>query len=301
MDMGLFGSKFKDVYSNKWTTADIQSADRVWFVPIRYQIGNYFLAELDGLIYCFTTTEQKIKTWKQTGIKGFSKIYYNIDHWSPLSPADAKDLEVILTKNGLPKMNTKLFNVFKILGSREKENFEPHDIARLVEEIGMHREEYKEQVDNLINYLDHLNVDKIITPLRKTTDYLESDFKATSPQFMGSVVTAAIKLDEEHKVITNKPVNAKKPWLKFMVIMMLIGVVAGLGYWAYSSGAFSHLVPTIGSAGPVNSNDLMKQYPTPEALNAACDAHKLDCTALPKDVQDFLSHATTPQAIPQSK
>ena len=88
--MGILSSK--DVYSPKYTTADIQSTDRVWFVPIKYLIGNLFMTALDGQLYCFQMDGTREKTYRHLGIRTMKKIYYSIEHTHPINAGKVKEL-----------------------------------------------------------------------------------------------------------------------------------------------------------------------------------------------------------------
>ena len=299
--MGLIGSKFKDIYNSRYTTADIQSIDRVWYVPIKFMLGDYFLVNLEGLLYCFKLKENRIKTWRQSLTRSFRKVYFSIDHYLPLSPGDIKDLSDILIKNNLPKVDSKLYKTFKILGDMEKVEFKPHEIDKLITELEKHKNEYKVLITEMTDYLNHLHVDKIITPVKTISEFLESDLKATDPKFLGTVVTTAVMTDIENKKITNTPVTGKKPWLKFIAIIAMIAIVIGIGVLIWQSGMFQHFslpgLPTFG--GPPTTTSITQQYATPEALKAAIDRGDVNYKDLPPDVQKMVDQVKTPEAKPK--
>lgn len=295
--MGIFSSK--DVYSPKYTTADIQSTDRVWFVPIKYLIGDLFITELDGLLYCFQMDGTRIKTYRHLGIRSFRKIYYTIAHNHPISAEKVKELEIILTKNSLPNMSNNLFSVFKNLKNKEKhlktgETFTPHVISKMIEEIQSRPNKNPEIADNLEQFCKNLGTEEIVTPVKAITEYFEHDFKATNPQYMGNVMNASNMTDKVRKKITNMPETGKTPWLKMMAILMLIGIVGGLAYYAYSSGAFSHMIPQIGGTPPSTAGDIMKQYPDPTQLKQAIIDGKVKYNDLPPDVQKLVDNTKLP-------
>lgn len=296
--MGIFSSK--DVYSPKYTTADIQSTDRVWFVPIKYLIGDLFITALDGLLYCFQMDGTRIKTYRHLGIRSFRKIYYTIAHNHPISAEKVKELEIILSKNSLPNVSNNLFNVFKNLKNKEKhlkkdESFTPHVISKMIEEIEASPNKNPEIAANLKQFCENLGTEEIVTPVKQITEFLEHDFKATNPQYMGNVMNAANMNDKMRKKITNMPETGKTPWLKMMAILMLIGIVGGLAYYAYSSGAFSHMIPQIGAPAGPSAGDLMKQYPDPYALKLKIDSGQAKLSDYPPEVQDLIKNAKPSQ------
>jgi hypothetical protein len=300
--MGVLSGK--DVYNSKWTTAEItDSSSRLWFVPIKYTIGDYFLTEIDRQIYCFKLEGHRIKTHRNTLTKSFRVMQFDTSHYLPISPADIQELEKVLKANSLPKMNTMLFNILKVLGSREKHQFTQHDITALVKEIATHQNEYSEQVQNIKNYLDHLNVEKIVTPVRKVVEFIENDLMATDPKFLGDIVSSFQRMDIEHKKMTNTPITGKIAWAKIMAIVAIIALVGVIGVVIWQGGYLNNLVPQIGSsgnapaqAGQLTQAQVIAKYPTPEAAKAAVDRGEIPLSAFPKDFQGMISKVKTPTA-----
>ena len=100
-------------------------------------------------------------------------------YYKPIN-ASSKELEMILEKNALPKVNSTLAHVFKVLGAREKAEFEPHKLEHLIKQLSnilldqknkdrivQHGYDYDKSVLNIINYLQGLSIDEIITPSKK--------------------------------------------------------------------------------------------------------------------------------------
>lgn len=309
MEIGLVTGRNsgKDIFNAKWITAIICDAgNRMYFVEIKHILGDYFLAEIEKEIYCFRLKGERIMTFRSTAAKSFRAIIYNTTHYMPISGGDQKLLEDVLVKNSLPKVTNRLYGILKLFGSREKtDDKDPsHSLKALVDEISDPKvsEEYKDEVASLKNYLDHLNVDQIITPVKKVVEYLDGEFLATDPKYFGTVMTTHLSLEMEHKKITNSPINAKKPWLKIIVLIMLVVMLVVVVYFAYSSGTFSHLLPTFGSVNttgqPTDEAGLLQKYPTPEAMKAAIARGELKYDALPPDVQKMVDQVKTPVAAP---
>jgi hypothetical protein len=120
--MGILKGK---VLTPKFMTAQITDAeDRVYFVPIKHTIGNYFLAEIDGKFFAFDLQgARKLTHRSKSGLgKSFQMIQYDTSHYSSLKPTTVA-LEKMLKANGLGKMDRRLHHILTILARREKENF----------------------------------------------------------------------------------------------------------------------------------------------------------------------------------
>ena len=303
----------KSIFSSKWITAEISDgSSRLHFVPIKHTIGDFFVAMINKQLYAFKIVGSEIKTYRQTLVKSFSVLRYDTTHYWPIS-SDSEDLKLVLEKNSLPKMNVLLFNILKLLGRREKSEFVDHDLAKLIKDISDKENEYGEQVKNIKNYLENLQIEKIVTPVRRITDYIESDLLATDPQFLGTTISSYQRTDVEHKKVTNYPVGAKSAWLKWIAIIALIGLVAAIGYIAYDQGAFDSLTGMFGGFQiqgggpsflqpnqPSKSDTIMQQYSTPEALKAAIDRGEVDYDSLPPDIKKLVDGVKLPTASPKT-
>lgn len=297
--MGVLSGK--DVFNSKFITAIItDQSGRILFVPIKAVLGDYFLTEIDRQLYVFRLDGSRIKTYRHTLVKSFRVILYDTSHYLPVSPEDLSELESVLKKNGLPRVNMMLFSVLKLLGKREKALFEPHNIVDLVTEIQTHENEYSDQVRSIINYLEHLKVEQIITPVRKITEFIEGDLIATDPRYFGDVVLDERNTNEEHKRITNTPVSGKNAWIKWVAIFGIVAMIGGVIAYIYSTGGFENVGAGLGNMipGMGTNNDVMSQYPTPEALKGAIDSGKVSYESLPKDIQKLIDNFKPPTIKP---
>ena len=294
MDMGIL--KHKDVFSSKYNTAlIIDSNHRARFIPIKYVFNDFFMVKIDGLRYAFKIEENRMLTYRETLTKSCHFFIYNTDNWSPLSAEDVSKLEEILVKNSLPKVDRTHLKALQILSKKEKNEFQEHDLDKIAEEVATHEDDYPEEVKEMLTFFKNLSTKKVITPVRKVTEFIIDDLIATSPQFMGSVVDKAVEAELLHKKVNNEPITGKTPWMKMVAIFMLIGIVAGLGYYEYSSGAFSHMIPQIGAPAPSTANDIMKQYPDPAQLKQAIADGKVKYNDLPPDVQKLMDSTKLPE------
>ena len=301
--MGIVSGK--DLLSSKYVTAEIADASkRVYHVPIKTTIGDYFLTEINKQVYCFKIVPARILTSLILN-KSFRILQYSTKNYLPISAGDNALLEQVLRENSLPKVNYKLLRTLKLLGNREKQNekteFSPQSLVSLVEEISQHENEYTEQVQSITNYLQHLQVKQIVTPVREVTEFLEDELTTTDPRFLGDIVSTLQRVDLEHKKVTNVPIKGKMPILKIILIVSLVGIIGGVGYYLYSSGALSSFSLGGFFGTPATSQDIMHEYPTPEALKLAISQGKVSESSLPPDIKrevDAIKLPATPPPTP---
>ena len=55
--------------------------------------------------------------------------------------------------------------------------------------------DYDKSILNIINYLQGLSVDEIITPLRNVSNFIQEDLVSTDPSFMGTVIESYQRTD----------------------------------------------------------------------------------------------------------
>lgn len=304
--MGIISGK--DLFSSKFITAMIIDVSRrLHVVPIRHVIGeNFFLAMIDKKLYCFRIDPSRIIIYYHTAIKSFRILIYDTNHYLPISPENIKELENILHKNSLPRVDHKMMAVFRLLGKREKTHnannpFTGHDIIKLIQESEKHKNQYEEEVNDMVTYLrDHLEVEQILDPVRKLSEFLDYEIKLTDPGFGDILLNRAEKTELENKKMTNTEITGKGPWLKLIVILVGVGLVIGVIVWGVQSGAFNNIFPHFGnspfgslgggstSGTPVTTSDYIAKYPTPESVRDAINNHTLTCQQLPKEVHDMV-------------
>ncbi|MAR18886.1 MAG: hypothetical protein CML44_05885 [Rhodobacteraceae bacterium] len=289
----------RDLLSPKWITAIISDAShRVHFVPIKHVIGDYFITDIDGDVYAFKIDGRRILQYRESMVKTFRILQYDITHHLPLS-SDSKELEIILELNKLPKVDGMLANIFKILGSKERDDFVSHKLSELIDKIQGYEkvqaqtelnERYSKEAMNMINYLDHLDVREIVTPLKKVSEFIQEDLIATDPKFMGTVVSSYQRTDMEHKKVTNTPIASKQAWIKFVAIFMAIGMVGAIGYIVYDGGHLDSMMGgmSMPSLGQISDDVIMKQYPNSESLRIAVDSGEVDYDKLSSTAQSIV-------------
>lgn len=302
--MGVLSGR--DVYSSNYVTAEIVDAtNRVHYVPIKNPIGDFFIAELEKhQFYCFKIDPARIMTYRQTMTRSFRVLWYSTKNYQPISAGDNALLEDVLRTNSLPKVNYMLLSTLKTLGKREKnipegKDFPGHSLQTLVAEVTKHENQYTEQVQNITNYLEHLQTKQIVTPVRHVSEFLEEELIVPDAKFLGDIVSTLQRVDQEHKKVTNVPITGKLPWFKILLIVSLVGIMGGVGYYLYETGAFSNfsLGGMFGSSS--NSQDLMKAYPTPEALKVAISQGKVKESDLPPDIKREVDAIKLPATPPK--
>lgn len=309
--MGILSGK--DLLSSKYITAEISdSSDRIHYVPIKHTIGDYFIADLDGQLFVFTLKGARVLVHRKTATKTFNVIQYDTSHYGSIKP-DTKALELMLKKNSLGKMDRMMHNILRVLGRREsseEKEFEPHNIKDLVEEFANTKGEYQEEVKQIKAYLDEMDVDKIVTPVRKITDFITDDLIATHPSFLGGMLQQYHRVQGELRIITNRPEKPTGSYMKFIMVALLIGMGGAGAYIAYDSGAFDGITGFTDNLGTIQEG--FKGLPAPGQIqrtntggtdysDAALQSKYPDCNALKADINagvlDFNKMSTTMQGF----
>ena len=290
----------KDIFDKRWITAKIKDAsNHIYFVPIRYVLGDYFIAEIEKQTYCFKIDASKIEIFRESMVKSFRVLNYSTKHYLPIDSDHTKQLEDLLRQNNLPKVDGMLSSVLKYVGKREARNpkdFKPASIEDMFNEAVKLQNDLPEETQNLKTFLMNLGIKEIVTPVREVSEFIEDDLKTTDPQFLGTIIQAWQRVDVESRIMNNKPITGKKSWLKLIAIFVVIGLVVAIGVIGYTTGMFNHLIPQIGSAGitsnPVQAqSDLLKTYPTPESLVNAIGIKAVTCTSLPPEIVKMVNSA----------
>lgn len=283
----------KDIFSSKYITAEITDAsNQLHYVPIEHTLGDYFLTDIDGKMYCFKIEGRRIKTWRRHKkiAKSFRVLQYDTNHYMPVSAEDLRELELVLKENGLPRVNANLWKVLKLLARKEDPNkqFIEHDLRVLMDEVSEHATRYPEEAKVLIKFLEDLGPKQIVTPVKKVSEFLEDDLITTDPGFLGDVISHFQRTDIEHKKISNTPVSAKGHWLKVIAVVMVIGLIGGIIVMLWQQGYFEGFslpgLPSLG--GQENTPEYWtNRYSTPEALKADIDAGRIDYNDLPPEIK----------------
>lgn len=300
----------RDQLTSKYITAEItDSEDRIHYVPIKHSIGNYFLADLDGTVFAFTLKDARVLTHYKTLTKSFRVIQYDTSHYSSLKP-EIKEIELMLKKNSLPKLDKTAYKVLSVFAKREKAKFESHNITELLDVVSKKDGEFPNEIRQIKEYLDELNIEKIVTPVKKITEFIHNDLIATSPSYLGGLLQQYHRANSEIKAMTNSPVKSSANVLKLAVIAMMgIMMIGGLAY-AIDQGMFDGMFdfadsmssigdglsglpsPTQGFVSPGAGNDysdaaIQAKY-TPEQLKIAVNNGEVDYNKLSSSMKQML-------------
>lgn len=298
--MAVRRGKGGELFSTKFDTAIvIDSSSNAEFVPIKNVIGDFFIWEIKNQIYVFKLGG-RIMTHRYTWSKPFRFMLYETSHFMPLDPMMNKEIEQVLEKNSLPKINFMLFSILKELGRREKGKFAPHRLKDLVKEISDHPEkqsQYAEQIKNITSYLEHLKVEQIVTPVRKMADFLDEDLIETNPKFYGEIISRYKRTDIQEKKINNSHVKERSAMLKWILVIMMVGMMGVAAFMLLggpnaSAPDLSHLIPGLTPQG-MTSADFQKLY-TPESAKAAVDAGTLKMNDIPPELRAMVNSVKPP-------
>ena len=300
----------RDLLSSKYPTAIIIDAFKTaHFFPLKYPIGDYFFAIVNRELYAFDVKGDSFK-WRQGLAKTFEFQIFFTDHYKPVS-SHMKELELVIEKNNLPKISISLYKVLSILKLKEKHDFETHKITKLLEDLVKEKDKDKRryaQYKDVITYLQDLDIDEIVTPVKRVTEYLDESFMATDPKFMGSVKTAVQMALSENREVNHVPITSKKGWLKYAAIIMLIGIIGLVLYIAYDSGAFDGITSMVSPIGDVkfdispppaiSAGSAAQKYPSPVEAKCAIERGDAKLNDFPAEMRGLVSSAKCVGATP---
>jgi hypothetical protein len=338
--------KHKDIFSAKYITAVItDSNDRGYFVPIKKTIDDFFITMLNGNYYAFTLEGARIITYRELAIRSVKFVQYDTSHFRSLQKY-YKELELMLKKNMLPKMNRVQLACIRLIGRKERyqENgkeitrlryeviksrneikekheknpsasFTPFEIKELLDDLAENEKDYPDEVENIKNYLKSLDIDTLVTPVGRLADNLQDDLITTKASFLGELVPRLQRVDYEHKVITNKPVTGRIPYLKLgLIAAMILGVVAfiAVGIDEGWFDMFVNMMPSAENFGgaftppaqkavqDVCSDAYLQSNYTPQELKAAVDRGDIDYDkCLSDDMKKMVDTVELPKVEPK--
>lgn len=275
----------------------VDAGNLVHLIHVKYMIGDYFTCIIDKQTYVFRI-EGATKRYQEKLRRRYELQWYDTRHYSPLNDQRTKELQDVLIKNHLPKVNGMLYSVFRILGSREKDpqSFRKHNLKKIFKEVADKKSQYAVAIRNIRNYLDGLNIEEIVTPVKSVADYITDDIIATNPGYLGNAIALYTALDVESKKITNTPPGPRKPLMKIMILVLLgIALVVGAYYMSTNN--------TLGTLGgnQFQKVDIAHKYPTPEKLHAAVDRGEIkydDLDSIGKDMYDSYVPPTVTPSVP---
>jgi hypothetical protein len=284
----------KDIYSPKWVTAEItDSKGELHFVPIKHEIGEHFIAEIDNKYYVFSLRNARIVSYRKTLARSFRKVYYDTTHSRAINGEKYDAIYKMLTKNGLPKLNRRSLNVLRVVGKREKYDKDGKYVPQKIEDViavfvERGGDVWKKKVRELTDFIRELGVDEIVTPVRQITDFIQEDLVAENPSYLGEAIPFYQRLDMEHKIIANKEIKGTRNLGKIMLIVMAVVIVVALVFIAYDQGWFKFAEDLAGNVSTIQ--DGFKGIPTP-GIPQKAGAGKGECS------DAYLQANYTPEAL----
>lgn len=308
--MGIISHR--DLFTPKYITAIIKdSSGRGHFIPIKHTIGDYFITEIEKQTFAFKIDDSRIITYKETAARSIRILFYSTKHYLPMSPENTKELEDILNINGLPRVNMMMFGAFKVLSQREKQAkaFESHNLPEIVSAIAQGGQKYALQAQNMETYFKNISVDRVVTPVKDTTEFLEDDFIGTDPKYLGDIYNSIQRVDFVAKKVNNAKIDAKKPWMIIIALVAIVGAIGFMGFY-FISGAgsgtgespFSGILPSFPTNTPTTNTpngkltdqEVFAKYPTPVAMHDALVKGDLKMNQLSPNMQKMANSYKPP-------
>lgn len=273
----------RDLLSTKWPTAIIiDSVGAAHFFPIKNPIGDFFFAVVNNEIYAFNTREQPF-SWRQSMAKTFAFYVFFTDNYNPVTK-ELKELDTVLERNDIRKFSMMWYKVLKMFARGEKRKFEAMEKLVLIEALSKDMKSNPKRhadYEELIDFLKDQPLDKIITPVRRCTDYLDETFLAPDPAIFGAIKTSLKMLLNENREVNHVEIKAKKGWMKIILLMCVIGMGVAIAWFIYDGGYLDNLGASIGpSFGGMSDQQIMSNYPNCESLHAGVDSGKLKYDSL---------------------
>ena len=265
----------RDLLSTKWPTAIIIDAvGAAHFVPIKNPVGDFFFAIVNKELYLFNTRQQPY-SWRQSMAKSFDFYVFFTDNYNPVTK-HIKELERILEKNDLPRYSLMMHRFFSRLARKEKHVYEAVKIKTIIDSLKAEKATdpvKKVQIMELIDFLENLSTDEIVTPVRRVTEHLDQTFLAPDPAAFGVIKTALQLLLTQNKEVNHVEIKAKQGWMKIILIFMVIGMGVAIAWFVYDGGYLDNVGSSLGgSFGVISDEQLQARYPSCEQLRDAVDS-----------------------------
>ena len=230
--------------------------------------------------------------------KTFSFYIYFTDNYSPVT-SELKGLENIITQNEIPPLNMLFYKAMKHLSKKEKRKFEALEKKTLIESLSKHRDATKErfaEYQSVIEYIEELPFEKIVTPVKRVSEWLDRTFLAPDPAIMGAIKTSLELAINQDKEINHVEIKAKKGWMKIILLMCVIGMGIAIGWFIYDGGYLDDLGSGFGASfGAISDQELQARYPTCSQLVNAVNAGTVKYDQMSKTGQSIYDNC--PRAV----
>ena len=203
--MGILG--WRDLLSAKWLTAlNTDVNGRLFFIPIKHLLGDYFVAKINGHIFAFEMGYQQIKTYVATASQFFKVVFYDTGHFRPIHAAIQRKLKLWLEAHWPPSSSLSFMSCFRVLGERELAVRQPppHDPTSMTDVYATYKDSDIREIDS---YVRGMATDEIVKPTETLRDYLDTELRTTHPAFLGQLAHHIEHTDNYHKQMNNVPIH----------------------------------------------------------------------------------------------
>uniref|UniRef100_A0AAT9J7L6 ORF16 n=1 Tax=Nitrosopumilaceae spindle-shaped virus TaxID=3065433 RepID=A0AAT9J7L6_9VIRU len=228
----------------------------------------------------------------------FSFYVYFTDNYSPVTQ-ELKELDNILERNDIRKFSMLWYKAMKLFARSEKRKFEAMEKVTLIEALSKEKEKNPKRFaehEELIQFLKDQPLDKIVTPVRRATDFLDETFLAPDPAIFGAIKTSLKMLLNENREVNHVEIKAKKGWMKIILMTMVIVMGVVIAWFVYDGGYLDNIGSQFGASfGAISDEELQARYPTCQALSAAVDSGSVKYDQMSKTGQSI--YDTCPRAV----
>lgn len=227
----------------------------------------------------------------------FSFYVYFTDNYSPVTQ-ELKELDNILERNDIRKFSMMWYKALKLFARSEKRKFEALEKVALIEALSKEKEKNPKRYadhEELIQFLKDQPLEKIVTPVRRATDFLDETFLAPDPAIFGAIKTSLKMLLNENREVNHVEIKAKKGWMKIILLMMVIGMGIAIAWFVYDGGYLDNLGGV--SFGAISDTELQARYPNCNALVDAVNAGTVKLDQISKtgvDIYEKCPRAVSP-------
>lgn len=220
----------------------------------------------------------------------FSFYVYFTDNYNPVTQ-ELKELDNILERNDIRKFSMLWYKAMKLFARSEKRKFEAMEKVTLIEALSKEKEKNPKRFaehEELIQFLKDQPLDKIVTPVRRATDFLDETFLAPDPAIFGAIKTSLKMLLNENREVNHVEIKAKKGWMKIILLMMVIGMGIAIAWFVYDGGYLDNLGSSFGGGfGSVSDDTIKANCPNAEAVVNCIDSGKYKYDQVSKAVQSM--------------
>ena len=190
------------------------------------------------------------------------------------------------------------YKALKLFARSEKRKFESLEKVALIEALSKEKEKNPKRFadhEELIQFLKDQPLEKIVTPVRRATDFLDETFLAPDPAIFGAIKTSLKMLLNENREVNHVEIKAKKGWMKIILLMCVIGMGIAIAWFIYDGGYLDNLGGV--SFGAISDQELQARYHNCNSLVDAVNAGTVKLDQISKtgvDIYEKCPRAVSP-------